>query len=49
MLKGTLFLLILLILILASSMIFGGYGALEGAVGKRGEHKTKCTGPDCIN
>jgi hypothetical protein len=29
-------------------MIFGGYGALEGAVGKR-EHKTKCTGPHCIN
>ncbi len=48
MLKGTLFLMILLIVILASSMIFGGYGALEGAVGKR-EHKAKCTGSECDN
>jgi hypothetical protein len=40
--------MILLIVILASSMIFGGYGALEGAVGKR-EHKAKCTGPECDN
>jgi hypothetical protein len=45
MLKGTLFLLILLIVILASSMIFGGYGALEGAVGKREDKH--CTGPHC--
>ena len=50
MLKGTLFLLILLIVILASSMVFGGYGALEGAVGNRErEHKPSCTGPHCIN
>jgi len=28
--KGTLFLLILLIVILASSMVFGNYGSLEG-------------------
>jgi len=27
-------------------MIFGSYGALEGAVGKR-EHKAKCPGPQC--
>jgi hypothetical protein len=47
MLKGTLFLLILLIVILASSMIFGGYGALEGAVGTR--EKAKCSGPNCVN
>lgn len=45
--KGTLFLLVLLIVILASSMIFGNYGAFEGLVGSRPPHHKKCVGSDC--
>ena len=45
--KGTLFLLILLIAILASSMVFGSYGEIEGAVGKRTRGGKPCNGPNC--
>jgi hypothetical protein len=44
--KGTLFLLVLLIVVLASSMVFGSYGAIEGAVGKR-TPKPSCNGSNC--
>jgi hypothetical protein len=50
--KGTLFLLVLLIVILASSMVFGNFGALEGAIGHRVGHNNNphlppCTGENC--
>jgi len=51
MLKGTWFLFILLIVVLASSMIFGSYGALEGYANANSESssvkKQKCSGPSC--
>jgi hypothetical protein len=46
--KGTLFLLVLLIVVLASSMVFGSYGEIEGAVGKiTRDAKPHCNGPNC--
>lgn len=47
--KGTLFLLVLLIVILASSMVFGNFGALEGAIGHRNNkpRSPPCTGENC--
>jgi len=52
MLKGTWFLFVLLIVILASSMIFGSYGALEGyanskPTGANAKKHTKCSGSSC--
>ncbi len=46
MLKGTWFLFILLIVILASSMVFGSWGALEGYANSH-PSKEKCNGPTC--
>jgi len=52
MLKGTWFLFVLLIVILASSMVFGSWGALEGYANSQhtpasdGKEK-KCKGPAC--
>lgn len=45
--KGTLFLLVLLIVVLASSMVFGSYGEIEGAVGKRAHGAKPCNGTNC--
>jgi hypothetical protein len=49
MLKGTWFLFILLVVILASSMIFGSYGAIEGykAMEEQKKNKPACSGPSC--
>ncbi len=49
MLKGTWFLFGLLVVILASSMIFGSYGAIEGYSPARVDDssKKKCTGATC--
>ena len=56
MLKGTWFLFVLLIVILASSMIFGSYGALEGYANANanansnpvpGKRPAKCSGSSC--
>lgn len=48
MLKGTWFLFVLLIVILASSMVFGSWGALEGYANSQSATKEKkCTGPAC--
>ena len=49
MLKGTWFLFVLLIVILASSMVFGSWGALEGYANAAPTvpAKTKCKGPAC--
>lgn len=51
MLKGTWFLFVLLIVILASSMIFGSYGALEGYANSKSKEKDvntrTCSGPSC--
>lgn len=45
MLKGTWFLFILLIVILASSMVFGSWGALEGYA--TDASNKQCKGPEC--
>jgi hypothetical protein len=51
MLKGTWFLFTLLVVILASSMIFGSYGAIEGYKAMEGNRnkntKPACSGPEC--
>lgn len=50
MLKGTWFLFVLLVVILASSMIFGSYGALEGYANSNSKEDVKkrtCSGPSC--
>ncbi len=49
MLKGTWFLFVLLIVILASSMIFGSWGALEGYANSQptDASKKQCKGPEC--
>lgn len=51
MLKGTWFLFTLLVVILASSMIFGSFGAIEGyksVEGNRNRARTPaCSGPSC--
>ena len=48
MLKGTWFLFVLLIVILASSMVFGSWGALEGyANSQPASNEKKCNGPTC--
>lgn len=50
MLKGTWFLFVLLIVILASSMVFGSWGALEGYANSQPTNlasKEKCKGPAC--
>ena len=46
MLKGTWFLFVLLIVILASSMVFGSWGALEGYA-NAAPAKAKCQGSAC--
>lgn len=50
MLKGTWFLFVLLVVILASSMIFGSWGALEGyqnsEMSQPGSN-SKCKGASC--
>lgn len=45
MLKGTWFLFVLLIVILASSMVFGSWGALEGYAAPA--KKENCKGQAC--
>lgn len=48
MLKGTWFLFGLLVVILASSMIFGSYGAIEGYTPAAVDSgKKKCSGATC--
>jgi hypothetical protein len=49
MLKGTWFLFVLLIVILASSMVFGSWGALEGYANAAPtvSAKEKCKGEAC--
>lgn len=47
MLKGTWFLFVLLVVILASSMIFGSWGALEGYENSKPESNRKCKGAAC--
>ena len=49
MLKGTWFLFALLVIILASSMIFGSYGAIEGYSPANIDNsaKKKCSGATC--
>jgi hypothetical protein len=49
MLKGTWFLFTLLVVILASSMIFGSYGAIEGykAMEQKKNMPAACSGPSC--
>lgn len=50
MLKGTWFLFVLLIVILASSMVFGSWGALEGYANSQPtnvDSKAKCKGSAC--
>lgn len=51
MLKGTWFLFVLLIVILASSMVFGSWGALEGYANSQppASKEKKCTGPTCAS
>lgn len=52
MLKGTWFLFVLLIVILASSMVFGSWGALEGYANSNAKEATstaKCKGSACAN
>ena len=51
MLKGTWFLFVLLIVILASSMVFGSWGALEGYANSQPANPAskKCKGPACAN
>jgi hypothetical protein len=45
--RGTLFLLLLLIVVLASSMVFGSYGEIEGAIGRMNRGAKPCSGPQC--
>ena len=49
MLKGTWFLFVLLIVILASSMVFGSWGALEGYANAAPAKKENCNGEACAN
>ena len=53
MLKGTWFLFTLLVVILASSMIFGSFGAIEGYKSLEGnrnrDRKPTCSGPSCLS
>ena len=49
MLKGTWFLFVLLVVILASSMVFGSWGALEGMKSEMSQpsSNSKCKGASC--